>query len=393
MKKPVSILVVAAVAAAAAWVNVSRGQDQSASPADANRPAGSGTATSSPSTPVSGESSPTAAAAPLSPAPDISLEVNSLTTLDLRLGTPLLLTVRLGNQQASNALSTSAVREALAADAREKLKAGKMTAAESQAREAFAKPRETVPTLVLPTNWPKSVHFEVRQVGNTASQPEWPFSLLAAPAAQPMVLDGTEPATATWGLSPEAAAGLRPGSWQVEAILDTSVLVSASTWQGRVVSAPVTLNIKPRPASAPAEEAVQDNIELAHYHAAAKQWDKSLAAARSAAQLNPNSIEAHTLIGDALAGTGDNGGAMKAFQTALTEFEKQNPNARENPEYLIERMQALSLASPLPGLAPKGTIAPPPPEGAEAPSPPPDTDTPPPPAPDGAEAPPPPQDP
>jgi tetratricopeptide (TPR) repeat protein len=360
MKRLIWIPAVAAVAAAIVCANVSRGQDRNGSPVDANRPPIAGAAASSPSASASSDPSAFKSTAPIAPAPDLSFEINSCTELDLRRGTPMLLTVRLGNHRAGNARAINAAREALVADAREKLKAGTMTAAESQAREAFAQSREVVPTLVLPPNWPKNVHFEVHQAGNPASQPEWPFSLLAAPAAQPMVLDGTEPATATWGLSPEAAADLATGSWQVVAILDASAATPVGSWQGRVVSEPVRLNIKPPSASVPAEEAEHDNLEVARYHAAVKQWDKSLAAARVAAQLNPDSIGAHILIGDALAGSGDNAGAIKAFQTALTAFRKKHPDAQEMPEYLVERMHDLLLASPPPGLAPEGTIAPPP---------------------------------
>jgi tetratricopeptide (TPR) repeat protein len=297
----------------------------------------------------------------LPPEPDVSLDINNKTELEVHQGTPLLLTIRLANQRAANALSTNAAREAIAADAREQLKAGAITAAESQAREAFSRQREGVPTLVLPPDWPKSIHVQVRRANDPASQPDWPVSLLVAPAKQALALDGTATTEATWGLSPEAAALLAPGSWQLVAILDTIADAPADAWRGHAVSQPVIVTIKPRPASLPVAEAEQDALEVSRYYAAAGQWDNSLAAARKAAALIPDSIEAHTLIGDALSAGGDKRGAMKAYQTAMAAFQKQNKDPRHVADYLIERMHELLLTAPPPGLAPEGTKAPPPP--------------------------------
>jgi len=294
--------------------------------------------------------------------PDVSLDINNETELEVYQGAPLLLTVRLANQRAANAQSTNAAREAISVDVQEQLKADAITAAESQAREALSRQREGVPTLVLPDDWPKSIHLQVLRAGDTASQPDWPVSLLVAPDKQALVLDGTATTEAIWSLSPEAAATLAPGSWQVFAILDTAAGAPAGAWRGRAVSQPVTVTIKPRPDSLPAAEAEQDALEVAHYHAAAAQWDKSLAAARKAAALNPNSIEAHTLIGDALSAGGDKQGAMEAYQTAMAAFNKQNKDPRHVADYLIERMHQLLLIAPPPNLAPEGTKAPPPPE-------------------------------
>jgi len=314
------------------------------------------TGKSQPTAPVS-----TVLRAQLPPEPDVSLDINSETELEVHQGIPLLLTVRLANQRASNAQSANAANEAIAADAREQLKAGTITAAESQAREAFSRQREEVPTLVLPADWPKSIRFQVRRADDSAIQPDWPVSLLVAPVRQGLVLDGTATTEAIWSLSPEAAAQLAAGSWQVVAILDTAASASADAWRGRAVSEPMTVTIKPRPQSLPAAEGEQDALEVSRYYAAAGQWDHSLEAAREAAALNPDSIEAHTLIGDALSAKGDNQAAMKAFQTAMAAFRKQDKDPLHVPDYLIVRMHQLLLASPPPGLAPAGAKAPPPP--------------------------------
>ena len=299
--------------------------------------------------------------AQLPPEPDVSLDINSETELDVHQGIPLLMTVRLANQRAANAQSANTDREAIAADAREKLKSGAITAAESQAREAFGRQREEVPTLVLPADWPKSIHFQVRRANDPAVQPDWPVSLLVTPEKKALVLDGTATTEAIWSLSPEAAAQLGAGSWQIVAILDTAAGAPADAWRGRAASAPVTITIKPRPPSLSAAEGAQDALEVSRYYAAAAQWDKSLEAARKAAGLNSSSIEAHTLIGDALSARGDNQAAMKAYQTAMAAFQKQNKD-QDVPDYLIERMHQLLSTSPPPDLAPAGTQAPPPPK-------------------------------
>jgi tetratricopeptide (TPR) repeat protein len=300
--------------------------------------------------------------AQLPPEPDVSLDINSETELEVHQGIPLLLTVRLANQRAANAQSANAANEAIAADAREQLKAGTITAAESQAREAFSRQREGVPTLVVLADWPKSIHFQVRRADDSAIQPDWPVSLLVAPERQGLVLDGTATTEAIWSLSPEAAAQLAAGSWQVIAILDTAAGASADAWRGRAVSEPVTVTIKPRPSSLSAAEGEQDALEVSRYYAAAGQWDQSLEAARKAAALNSDSIEAHTLIGDALSAKGDNQAAMQAFQTAMSAFRKQDKDPLHVPDYLIVRMHQLMSTTPPPGFSPAGTKAPPPPK-------------------------------
>jgi tetratricopeptide (TPR) repeat protein len=294
--------------------------------------------------------------------PDVSLDINSETELEVHQGIPLLLTVRLANQRAAKARSVNAANEAIAADAREQLKAGTITAAESQAREAFSREREVVPTLVLPDDWPKSIRFQVRRDDDPATQPDWPVSPIVTPEKQALVLDGTAMTEATWGLSPEAAATLAPGSWQVVAILDTAAGATAAAWRGHAVSEPVSVIIKPRPLSLSAAESEQDALDVSRYYAAAGQWDHSLEAARKAAALNSDSIEAHTLIGDALSAKGDNQAAMQAFQTAMAAFRKQDKDPLHVPDYLIVRMHQLLLIARPPNLAPEGTKAPPPPE-------------------------------
>ena len=51
------------------------------------------------------------------------------------------------------------------------------------------------------------------------------------------------------------------------------------------------------------------------------------------AKLNDNSVEAHTLVGDALAASGNIDGAMKAYQTGMAAFNEQNKDPRYVPGY------------------------------------------------------------
>lgn len=57
--------------------------------------------------------------------------------------------------------------------------------------------------------------------------------------------------------------------------------------------------------------------------------------------LNPSSIRAHILVGEARESQGDLKDALAAFETATAEFYRQNPDSYEAPVYLIRKTSSL----------------------------------------------------
>lgn len=253
---------------------------------------------------------------PLPPTPDIALEVNVSTELTLYQGTPLIVTVRLANQRASNVLA--------------------MNAAQDKPED-----RKPVPVVQLGTEWAKSVKFEIR-AGAGGEEAAWPLALLGKPAEEAIALDGRTNPEAQWGLSPEEAAKIPPGGYRIVAVLEVSGR-DKKAWKGRVESEPAALTIQVRPADLAGPAAAESDTELARYWAQAGVWDKSFAAARDAVAKDPKSIEAFTLVGDALASGNDLNGAMTAYQAALKLFRgSEEGKGYEPPDYLLGRISRIA---------------------------------------------------
>jgi hypothetical protein len=267
----------------------------------------------------------------LPPTPDIAMDVDSQSELSLYQGAPMIFTVRLANQRASNVLFQNA---AIAADTRP------------------ANP-QPVPVVQLAAGWTRLVRFEVRAAGG-AEPVTWPLSAIGEPATQPVALGGTTNPDAQWGLSPEAAGKLSPGVYRIVAVLEASGKDTA-TWQGRVESEPVLLTIQARPANLQGPAAVEPDLNLARYWAQTQDWGKSLEAARQAVQSDPNSIEGHTLVGDALAARNDPAGALSAYGTAMYLFDQKHKGKEyEQPDYLVERISQILRANPPKDPMPRG---------------------------------------
>jgi hypothetical protein len=280
-----------------------------------------------------GTSDQQAAAAPIAsqPIPDIALEINSQSDLTIYQGTPLIVTVRLANQRASNIISHLA----------------------SQSEPSLG---EQASVVHLSAGWPKLVRFEIR-TDSGAEKLIWPLIPIIGQEEQPVALDGQANPETSWGLSPEAAAKVAPGIYRLVAVLEVAGKDSA-IWHGKVESELVVLTIQARPENLQGSPATESALDLAYYFAQTGDWAKSLAAAHQATTNDPNSIEGHILIGDALAAGNDHNSALAAYTTALrlyeqkyrnspmgqTEDEKAKLKEYQPPDYLLRRILLIQKA-------------------------------------------------
>jgi hypothetical protein len=256
--------------------------------------------------------------APLPPAPEITLSINSKTELTLHQGTPLLVTVRLLNQRATNVVLLNSVEDVPAR-------------------------KQPVPAVTLRPVWPTFVRFESRMDGR-AERLSWPLTLIGTADAVAITLDGTRAYEAVWGLSPEAAMQLAPGAYRIMAVLEIPNK-DGENWQGLVESRPVTLTLAARPAVAQGPDAVQADLALARYSARISSWDECLAGARKAVAKDPASIEGNLLIGNALAARNELDGAIEAYGRALDLFKQQyGGKVNEPPGYLLLQMKKVIVA-------------------------------------------------
>lgn len=187
------------------------------------------------------------------PAPSISLQINSDHELTVFAGTPLILTVRLGNRGAQNA----ALRNEAAKHHAEQLQDAKVRGEISQERAEKLLARIGQPW-ELPVvrvgdgalGWEHFVHFYLQLPGGQRQALPWPLSLAASPSEKSLTLDAKNTGQVEFLLSPSTAAELAAGVHQILATLEVSLeeKVPGDSWHGLVQSAPVMLTVVQKPA-------------------------------------------------------------------------------------------------------------------------------------------------
>ena len=223
----VAILVVAVAAAAIFYVS--------------RRPAGlSDTTGSRPQSPEQRE------AAPPPPVPALALEVDAAEQLELRQGTPFVLTLRISNPRAANAAAANQANAQLLEYIQQRVARGEITAATAQPMIEAAGQSEQVDPIHAGTNergWETFVHFERLESGGGARPVDWPFTLVRAPESKSITLEATSVAEVQYALAPQAAAQAPVGEHQIVAVFEVpaGLDLPAGSWRGRVTSGPVKI--------------------------------------------------------------------------------------------------------------------------------------------------------
>ena len=132
-----------------------------------------------------------------------------------------------------------------------------------------------------------------------------------------------------WGIDRTTTSQLKPGKYYLSVVIDN------------YRSNTVVLEIKPMaiPASSFNTEAMQ--MELGRFALLYKRPDTAIVHAKKALSINPKSISALVLSGEAYIQTRDYVVALRYFETALTYFTKQSPHVHEPPEYILEMIEWL----------------------------------------------------
>ena len=132
-----------------------------------------------------------------------------------------------------------------------------------------------------------------------------------------------------WGIDRTATLQLKPGKYYLSVVID------------KYRSNTVELEIKPMaiPTSTLNTEAMQ--MELGRFALLYKRPDTAIVHAKKALSINPKSITALVLLGEAYIQTRDYAAALQYFETALSYFTKQSPHVHEPPEYILEMIEWL----------------------------------------------------
>jgi len=137
------------------------------------------------------------------------------------------------------------------------------------------------------------------------------------------------------GTSPETMSAASPGSYEVQAILESDVW-SPWGWHGRLESAPVTVTVRKPEGS----EARLENRRLAasaRFYLQSRRADDATRLAEQLVDRQPKNGGAWMLLGDALDAGGKPGDALGAYRRALAVA----PRRYEPPTPLYERIDAV----------------------------------------------------
>jgi len=282
----------------------------------------------------------------LPPLPNLWLHINSAEGLEVFQGAPLIFTVRVANQRATNAAFTNQAHEAYLSLIQQKVAKGEISSADAQPMLELAQQKQQVKVARLGTNeqgWEKFVHIEIAAAGSPPAPLTWPLTPFTAPEAKSLTLDASSRAKVDYALEPQAAAQVPAGDFEITAVLEVpaGAALPQDLWRGRVASLPVRLKILPVPAQpSPAEQASM-NMQRAEFFSTTKDWSNALASAKTALAASPDLIRAEMIVGKAQEAQGDLSGARDTFLNAYRLFHQQHPNSYEAPQYLIDQLGTL----------------------------------------------------
>lgn len=146
------------------------------------------------------------------------------------------------------------------------------------------------------------------------------------------VIDAEHQYTVEFGIGPEESAGISPGRYTVQAVLDVPFAGKSK----RVVSIPVVVNVQEfGKTPLTAEQELRRLIESAEFYLQAERFEDAYRLALQVKERQPKKIQSYILLGDALNGLRRDKEALEAYDYALhlSAMRKQY----EPPTYLMLR--------------------------------------------------------
>lgn len=184
--------------------------------------------------------------------------------------------------------------------------------------------------------WTEAVRVEITRGGGGV---EWPLQL--ATLADPRVtLDADRGGVATWFVTPEDSARIRPGEYDFVAVLDTSEGALPGTWRGRTESVPATVSLRGPEPPAEADAVLRRHAFLRYFLARGKRPEAS-EEVDALLRDDPDDVTALALKSDLLAEDGRVAAALDVVARAMDLIRSEDPNAAEPPIALVERQGAL----------------------------------------------------
>lgn len=190
--------------------------------------------------------------------------------------------------------------------------------------------------------WADAVRIEVRD--DKAKLHVWPLRRFASEEPS-LTLAADAAGEIGWLLSPEHAAALPPGEYELVAVLDTTGSTDEKAWKGTARSLPAAVRIADLTASPSPQQEIESFLLLAQYDTAV--GDPARAAVRVDELLakHPKSIAGLSAKGDLLAAAGKADEALRFYNLAIGLILAANPKASEPPRVLLQKRNALLNAA------------------------------------------------
>jgi len=261
---------------------------------------------------------------------DLSLWTIAPADATVTQGWPVVLELSFANQRAMNdaAYNQWIVEDIAAIDAQ--VDAGEITPEEADRQKALLIEREIVPIRIGGEDepWPRFLSFTVD--GDPS-----PWSVQLAPGEIPsqLLLDETSVHVFYLVIAPEETAASWIGRLPLAAVLDTQEATDSQTWQGVTSSNVLELRVEPEPALDDELRAAKD-LTFGLYHFVLGDFEEAIRRANAVLDVDPESIDAWILLGDAHFQLEAFEEAYNAYQSALNRI----PAGAELPDFIVERV-------------------------------------------------------
>ncbi len=279
-------------------------------------------------------------------APHISMRINGTHEPTVIRGTPLLVSLRLANPGAMNAQLINHAHQKRWAALQEKLSRGQVQKEEVDALEPGLRHELPVKAVQLGADngaWEEFVRFVRRLPDGKEERLPWKLERIGPPAEKKLLLDAETTVQLDFGLTPETAAAIEPGDYEVVGILEipADANTPAEQWKGRCETEPLQLRILSQHPPSSAADKLRSELDFVNYFLATNQSGLAVQHAETALASSPDDIDAQIALGDSRRAQNDLKGALAAYRTAMKEFQGQSPAPYEPPSLLVEKISKL----------------------------------------------------
>ena len=184
--------------------------------------------------------------------------------------------------------------------------------------------------------WTTSLRFILKKNGVEVGV--WPLSPIGSPPAG-LTLSPRDLGLAAWWVLPTDTASIPPGDYSLEATLDTTS--SPEGWKGVALSGPVKVSVSAEPSPLDAVLEAQKALAFACFLSGTGAYAEALQIVNHLLTSQPANIGALLFRAEILELSGDDPGALAAFESAADAFYTAYPDAEEPPVALLKGLEAL----------------------------------------------------